>query len=76
MKKHLLIFSLLFVMVGCGESYEERVKREYNVADGVVFKIIKIDSCEYIIRNPHSVSYSSMIHKANCKNHFSIFKNP
>lgn len=70
---------LAVVLAGCGPSREEILEQEAQqgawkkekstsaLVGGTEFRIITIDSCEYIY---HSKSSSeSLIHKSNCKNH-------
>tara|TARA_R110001632_G_scaffold11100_1_gene40374 strand:- start:382 stop:600 length:219 start_codon:yes stop_codon:yes gene_type:complete len=54
-----------FLMVGCNEPTKYESKKE----NGMTYKIIVIDSCEYIWYKDNNHYGQTMAHKGNCKNH-------
>ena len=65
--KSYTLYTLLvaFLMVGCNEpeKYESKTENE------ITYKIITIDSCEYIFYKNNNIYGQTLAHKGNCKNH-------
>lgn len=54
-----------FLMVGCNKPTKYESKNE----NGMTYKVIEIDSCEYIWYKDKSQYGQTMSHKGNCTNH-------
>jgi len=61
------LYTLLvaFLMVGCNTPDKYKSKTE----NGINYKVIVIDSCEYIWYKDNITSGQTLAHKGNCKNH-------
>lgn len=54
-----------FLMVGCNSPDKYESKNE----NGIAYKIIILDSCEYIWFKDGNMYGQTLAHKGNCKNH-------
>ena len=61
----LYILLVAFLMVGCNTPDKYESKSE----NGITYKVIVIDSCEYIWYKDNSQYGQTLAHKGNCKNH-------
>lgn len=61
----LYILLVAFLMVGCNTPDEYESKNE----NGITYKVIEIDGCEYIWYKDNRQYGQTMAHKGNCKNH-------
>lgn len=63
-----VLYALLvaFLMVGCNAPDKYELKHE----NGIKYKVIEIDGCEYIWYRDYRQYGQTMSHKGNCKNEF------